>query len=126
MVFGWFRRRQRSRVVDIAAVLDAWRAIHRGGDINIDAKRYVPGSIPSWAAWSGSPWVAVRMRQLQAMEEQNLQVSDEIWLHFSLPPAWEPQHPAEHKVAQKWGRWLSETEWQPPSGRVPESWQELV
>lgn len=125
-MFGWFRRKQRPRVVDIAAVLDGWRAIHRSGDTNIDTKRYIPGSIPTWTEWSGSSWVAARQQRLEAMEDQKLQMPDEIWLHFSLPPGWEPQHQNEHRAAQKWGRWLSETDWQPPSGRVPKPWQEPV
>ena len=114
------------RVVDVAAVLDGWRAIHQNGDINIDATRYVPGYVPSWAQWSGSTWVAGREQRLRVLEEQKLPISDECWLHLSLPPGWEPQHENEYRAAQQYGRWLSATEWQPPPGRQPTSWREIV
>ncbi len=114
------------RVVDVAAVLDSWREIHQNGDINIDATRYVPGSVPSWAQWSGSTWVAGREQRLKNLEEQKLPISDECWLHLSLPPGWEPQHENEYRAAQQYGRWLSETEWQPPPGLQPNSWRETV
>jgi hypothetical protein len=114
------------RVVDVVAVLDSWRAIHQAGDINIDVTRYVPGSVPPWAQWSGSTWVAGREQRLKYLEEQKLPISDECWLHLSLPPGWEPQHENEYRAAQQYGRWLSETEWQPPPGRQPNSWREIV
>jgi hypothetical protein len=117
---------KRLRVVDVATVLDSWRAIHQNGDINIEATRYVPGSVPTWAQWSGSTWVAGREQRLRDLEEQKLPISDECWLHFSLPPGWEPQHENEYSAAQQYGRWLSETEWQPPPGRHPNSWRETV
>jgi hypothetical protein len=41
-------RLQDVRVVDVAAVLDRWRSVHEGGDIDIDVVRYIAGSIPSW------------------------------------------------------------------------------
>lgn len=111
--------------VDVAAVLAAWRIVHKNGDINVDVTRYIPGSVPSWADWAGSAWVSGRERGLRRLEEQQLQLPDECWLHLSLPPGWEPQHENEHRAAQQYGRWLSETEWEPPPGRSPNSWQEI-
>jgi hypothetical protein len=112
--------------VDIAAVLAAWRLIYENGDINIDTKRYVPGAVPGWAEWAGSSWVSGRYRGLKNLEEQKFSLPDEIWLHFALPPGWEPQHENEHHAAAMYGRWLSETQWEPPLGRPPNSWQEIA
>jgi hypothetical protein len=112
--------------VDVNAVLDGWRTSHQNGDSSIDATRYVPGSVPTWAQWSGSAWVAAREQRLRNFEKKRLPVPDEFWLHLSLPPGWEPSHENEYQAAQQYGRWISETEWQPPPGRQPTPWREIV
>jgi hypothetical protein len=123
-MLGRWLRRKKPLIVNIDMVLGAWRGVYQSGDVNIDSKRYIPGSIPTWTEWSGSSWVAAREQRLKGLELNKLPLPDEFWLHLSLPPGWTPDHPNEHKAMQQFGCWVSDTEWRPPSGRAPKPWEE--
>ena len=92
-------------------VLLAWRAIYAEGGLKIDATRYVPGVFVSWSEWSGSAWI----RQLERKLRQDPQaVVSNGSPHLAFPPGWEAQTDVDRERIQKYGKWISETEWEPP------------
>jgi hypothetical protein len=96
--------------LQVILTLLAWQIVRRfSRNIRIDTKRYVPNSIPNWKEWSGSTWVAAQEERLR-----NSAPSPLVSLHLALPPGWEPQTDREREVARTYGRWISETRWEPP------------
>jgi hypothetical protein len=91
----------------IAQILMAWRAIYTEGGLRIDTTRYVSDSLPTWADWSGSNWVRMLVEKLGMSPP-----------HMALPPGWNPQTEHEHNIARNYGRWITETEWEPPKNAV--------
>jgi hypothetical protein len=92
-------------------ILLAWRAIYADGGLRIDATRYVPGVFVSWSQWSGSAWVARLERKLR---EDHNSVASNPSLHLAFPPGWNVQTEADREIIRKYGKWVSETEWEPP------------
>lgn len=104
-----------SEAMSTHQVLVAWRAIHAEGRLPIDATRYVPGSVPFWSKWSGSAWVA-RLEQKCRGAQTRTSVLSDFGLHLALPPRWDAQLEDEKAKIRKYGRWITETEWEPPAG----------
>lgn len=92
-------------------VLLAWRAIYADGGLKIDATRYVPGVFVFWSEWSGSAWVRRLERKLR--EDPN-SVASNGSPHLAFPPGWETQTEADREIIRKYGKWVTETEWEPP------------
>jgi len=99
-------------------VLLAWRAIYAEGGLRIDTTRYVPGVFVSWSQWSGSTWVARLERELRDNEKS---VASDGSLHLAFPPGWEPQTERDREMIQKYGKWVTQTEWEPPQPRKMET-----
>lgn len=93
-------------------IMMTWRAIHAGGGSCVDTTKYIPGAYPSWAAWSGSAWVAAREDLVERGQAGIL----DLQLAFALPPGWEPESDADREKVRKYGRWITETEYQPAPG----------
>jgi hypothetical protein len=94
-------------------ILSTWRAIHAGGGANVDLTEYVPGCRPCWGAWSGSAWVAMREHAVKTSAPSE-QSDREMALSLALPPGYDPDTDDARKAISKYGRWLTETEYQPP------------
>jgi hypothetical protein len=92
-------------------VLLAWRAIYADGGLRIDATRYVPGVFVFWSQWSGSAWVARLERKLR---EDHGSVASNGSPHLAFPPGWETRTEADREIIRKYGKWVTETEWEPP------------
>ena len=92
-------------------ILMTWRAVHAGGGTSIDLTEYIPGSRPTWGAWSGSAWVATREHIARTSGPSS---QYELGLSLALPPGWDPDSDDARKVISQYGRWLTETEYQPP------------
>jgi hypothetical protein len=97
--------------LQIIWTLFVWRLVRRfSSNVRIDTTRYVPGSIPTWAEWSGSSWVARQERYLKSTAVN----SSLVRLHLSLPPRWPVETESERDAIDHYGRWMSETIWMPP------------
>jgi hypothetical protein len=95
-------------------ILMSWRAVHAAGGAAVDLTEYIPGSRPSWAAWSGSAWVAMREHMVRSAPSTS-EISDrELALSLALPPGFDPDTEAARKTIGRYGQWLTETEYQPP------------
>jgi hypothetical protein len=92
-------------------VLLAWRAIYADGGLKINTTRYIPGVFVFWSQWSGSAWVAGLERKLR--EDQN-SVASNGSPHLAFPPGWEIQTEADRNIVRQYGKWITETEWEPP------------
>jgi hypothetical protein len=99
-------------------VLLAWRAIYAEGGLRIDTTRYVPGVFVFWSQWSGSAWVA---RLERRMRDDEKSMASDGSLHLAFPPGWEPQTERDREMIQKYGKWITETEWEPPQARIVET-----
>ena len=97
--------------LSVVSILMCWRGIYTNGGLRLNTTRYIPGSVPPWGEWSGSPWVQARRATLN----ESWAGEEELCLHLALPPGWPAEHPNEIKTLEKYGRWLSETEWEPPA-----------
>lgn len=126
LALGLFEQLAKVQEVEISNVLAAWRRVHGSGHARINTDRLASGVIPSWRQWSGSPWVAAREQRIRQFESRKLPVPDEVCLHLALPPGWQPQNENEHNAIRFCGRWLSETEWEPPAGRILKPWREIA
>jgi hypothetical protein len=92
-------------------ILMTWRAVHAGEGASIDLTEYIPGSRPTWGAWSGSAWVATREHIARTLQPSS---QYELGLSLALPPGWDPDTDDARKVISQYGRWITETEYQPP------------
>jgi hypothetical protein len=92
----------------IDQLLKCWRAIHAEGGLKIDTTRYVPGVFIFWSQWSGSHWVA---RLHKRMEEGKV-LGSAACLLLAFAPGGEPTE-LDQEMIRKYGRWVSETEWEP-------------
>src|ERR1019366_3376116 len=98
--------------VAVDYVLRKWRNEYRQGAVNIDTGHYVPGKIPSWRHWSGSPWVEREANRFRTEEFKKIgSIHITMFLHLALPPFWIAEHPNEIESAIRYGQWKSETEW---------------
>jgi hypothetical protein len=97
--------------LSVIGILKCWRGIYTNGGLRLDTTKYIPGSVPSWAHWSGSPWVKARYDAIN----ESWAGDEELCLHLALPPGWPTEHPNEIKSLEKYGRWISDTEWEPPA-----------
>jgi len=93
----------------VEQILTTWRAIHAGGGSSVDTTEYLEGVHPSWAAWSGSAWVAAREQAVKAAGH----TAADAPLIWALPPGWEPKSDADREMVRTCGRWITETEYQP-------------
>jgi hypothetical protein len=91
--------------------LRCWRAIYAEGGLAIDTTRYVPGANMVWAEWAGSRWVSRLQRRLR---EEETGSSWDAYLHLAFPPGGEPLNERDREIIRKYGRWITETEWEPP------------
>jgi hypothetical protein len=96
--------------------LAAWRSIHGEGGLKIDTTRYIAGVQPSWEEWSGSRWVAMMAQQYRDDESQGRPVPENSILHFAFAPDVEPETEKDHETVRRYGRWISQTDWEPPEG----------
>jgi hypothetical protein len=96
--------------LSVKGILLCWRGIYTNGGLRLDTTRYVPGSVPTWAQWSGSRWVQARQDAIN----ESWVGEEELCLHLALPPGWLAELPNEIEQLEKYGRWTSETEWEPP------------
>lgn len=97
--------------MSVEQTLMVWRGIHAGGTSSIDTTKYVEGSIPSWAALSGSAWVAAREHAVKTCHSSAL----DRCLYLAFPPGWEPETERDREMIRKFGRWITETEYQVPA-----------
>jgi hypothetical protein len=95
----------------VEETLKVWRAIHAGGASSIDTTKYVEGSRPTWAAWSGSAWVAAREHATKTLHSS----APDRYLYLAFPPGWEPESEKDHEAIRQFGRWVTGTEYQPPT-----------
>lgn len=99
----------------VEMTLQGWRKEYARGAVNIDSKRVIRGSIPTWADWSGSPWVAHHVSTFRAEMFKNLScIHVTTMMHLALPPFWIADHPDEFEAVRRYGRWEDETTWLPP------------
>ena len=94
-----------------------WRLIYRLTRPSIDTKRYIPGSVPTWAEWSGATWVARHEVRPRALEKEAPHKLNQhlMRMQLALPPGWEPcQHDDEERTLKGFGRWLTPTVYEPP------------
>ena len=97
--------------LSVVGILRCWRGIYTNGGLRLNTTRHIPGSVPSWAEWSGSPWVQARRSAIN----ESWAGDEELCLHLALPPGWRAEHPNEIEALKKHGRWVSEIEWEPPA-----------
>lgn len=96
--------------MSIDQLLRCWRAIYAEGGLKIDTTRYVPGIYISWAQWSGSVWV----KRLQQRMEEGKVLGSAACLLLAFAPGSEPMTDQDRNMIQKYGRWITETQWEPP------------